>query len=105
DTDHTDGTASASTLLLAGQRALFDEGNLRASRGWFDAAYRAPEREGNADLQALAALGLGGLWLHEHRRTSTSAVVEARQRHALQLVDADSPLAHRLRIRLTAEAD
>ena len=54
---------------------------------------------------ARAALGLGGLWVHEHRTSAAAAVVESRLRHALTVVDPGSTLSMRLRIRLAAETD
>lgn len=92
-------------LLSRGTRALFDKGDLRASRAWFDAAYRKAEREGDAPAMAHAALGLGGLWVHEHRTVPAAASVQARQRHALSVVDRGSTLGLRLRVRLAAETD
>ena len=54
---------------------------------------------------AAGALGLGGLWVHEHRPSTEAAHVEARQRGALAGLDPRSVLALRLRARLAAEAD
>jgi len=93
------------SLLAGGVRALHGEGDLRASRAWFDAAYERAERDGDAPAMAHAALGLGGLWVHEHRTVATATVVQAWQRHALSLVDPDSALGRRLRARLAAESD
>jgi hypothetical protein len=91
--------------LLAGERALFDEGNLQEGRKYFDAAYGEAERQCDGPGMARAALGLGGLWVHEHRTAADAAVVRVRQRDALTLVDPRSPLALRLRIRLAAAED
>ncbi|MEU8379426.1 hypothetical protein [Streptosporangium sp. NPDC048865] len=93
------------SLLLRGTHARCVDGDLRAGRECFDAAYRAAESEGDGRAMALAALGLSGLWVHEHRGVMAAASVEARLRHALSLVDPRSPLALRLRVRLAAEAD
>ncbi|MFD0687807.1 hypothetical protein [Actinomadura fibrosa] len=95
----------AEASLVAGERALLDEGDLRTGRIWFDAAYREAERHGDAAGMARAALGLGGLWLHEHRLAAAAEMVRTRQRAALALLDPGSPLALRLRIRLAAEDD
>lgn len=54
---------------------------------------------------ARAALGLGGLWVHEHRTAADTAMVRERQRRALRLIDPESSLAFRLRIRLAGEDD
>ncbi|MFI6133299.1 hypothetical protein [Micromonospora sp. NPDC051141] len=91
--------------LVNGTRALYHDGNLQASREWFDRAFTAAEREQDGPSQALAAVGYGGLWVHEHRGAATAALTELRLRRALNLVDDDSPLAVRLRARLAAEAD
>jgi hypothetical protein len=91
--------------LVAGEHALFVEGNLQAARKWFDAAYGEAERRSDINGMARAALGLGGLWVHEHRTAADGAMVRARQRHALRLVDPGSSLALRLRARLVGEED
>jgi deoxyribodipyrimidine photolyase-like uncharacterized protein len=62
-------------LLLAGERALLVEGNPRAGRDWFEAAYLAAEQRGHAQTVARAALGMGGLWLDEHRTAAEVARV------------------------------
>lgn len=92
-------------LLAGGTRALVEDGDLQAARQRFDMAYRAAARAGNARAMAIAALGLGGLWVHEHRRGAASALVTARLSHALSLVDTRSSLAVRLRVRLAGESD
>jgi hypothetical protein len=84
---------------------LYSEGDLQAGREWFDAAYRAAERESDPTAMALAAVGMAGLWVHEHRSMAAGAVVEARLRRALATVDPQSPLGLRLRIRLAGEVD
>ncbi|MEZ0072084.1 hypothetical protein [Planotetraspora sp. GP83] len=91
--------------LLAGDHALTVDGDLRVGRCWFDAAYREAERAGDGMAMARAALGLGGLWVHEHRTAADAAKVWARQRHALSLIDPRSAPALRLRTRLAAEED
>src|SRR5437868_14129494 len=89
--------------LMAGERALTIEGNLQESRRWFDAAYRAAEVLADGQAMARAAVGLGGVWVHEHRTAAETVVVLTRQRHALTLVDPESVLSLRLRIRLAGE--
>jgi len=91
--------------LLAGERALHVEGDLRAARRWFETAYRQAEPGEDGHALARAALGLGGIWVHEHRTSATWGMVRARQRQALSLVDPDSPLALRLTARLCGEED
>ncbi|WP_433509031.1 hypothetical protein ACQP2T_34310 [Nonomuraea sp. CA-143628] len=91
--------------LLSGEHALYGEGSLRAARRWFETAHREAERHGDADGMARAALGLGGLWVHEHRTAAEAAAVRARQRQALALVEPRSSLGLRLRVRLAGEDD
>ena len=99
-------TAPAGDDLLArGSRALTDDGDLRAGRRYFEAAHQRAEITGDGEAMAQAALGLGGLWVHEHRTSAAAAVVESRLRQALTVVDPGSALSMRLRIRLAAEAD
>jgi hypothetical protein len=91
--------------LARAERALHADGDLQASRRLFEAAYGEAERAGDVEALALAALGLGGLWVHERRAVVDATTVRARQRDALSLLDPHSPLALRLRARLVAEAD
>ncbi|GAB3247219.1 ATP-binding protein [Kineosporia babensis] len=92
----------ASGALAAGRRALHQEGDLARSRREHAAALAEV-----ADPQTLAetALGLGGMWVHEHRTLTESLAVRALQRQALWVIPPDDPRALRLRIRLAAEAD
>jgi hypothetical protein len=99
------GRGGAESRLRAAAEALHVEGNLRASRDHFEAVYRAAESAGDGRMMAEAALGLSGLWVREYRTATAGGLVTERQRRALSLVDAESALALRLRIRLTAEAD
>jgi hypothetical protein len=89
--------------LVAGGRAL-GSGDLRAGRRHFDAAYRAAERAGDAEGMAEAALGMGGLWVHEHRNFADATLLTHRLGEALTRVDPGSPAGLRLRVRLAAEA-
>ena len=79
--------------LTLGERSLLEHGDLGASRSWFDAGYAAAEAAGQASEMAQAALGLGGLWVHEHRTAAAAAAVECRQRQALAMLDPVTPLA------------
>ena len=97
-----DETAS---LLGLGARALADDGDLPASRQWFEAAYREAERLGDATAMGVAVLGLSGLRVHEHRTASASALLHARLRQTLCLLQPRSSLGLRLRARLAGEAD
>ena len=93
------------SLLRKGEHALEVDGDLKAGRQWFDAAYRVAEREGDGAGMARAALGLGGLWVHEHRSALTSGLLQTRLRRAREAVDPASSLALRLKARLAGEAD
>lgn len=92
-------------LLASAVRALEADGDLTASRVRFDAAYRAARADADPKATALAALGFGGMWVHEQRSTTAAALVESRLRHALSLVDPGTALGLRLRVRLAAETD
>jgi DNA-binding SARP family transcriptional activator len=91
--------------LAAGEHALLEDGDLRTGREHFETAYLRAERAGDAGALARAALGLGGLWVHEHRTAAASASLLTRLRHALERVDPASSLGHRLQARLAAELD
>ncbi len=93
------------SLLRKGEHALEVDGDLKTGRQVFDAAYRMAEREGDGPGMARAALGLGGLWVHEHRSALTSGLLRARLQAAHDAVDPASSLALRLRARLVGEAD
>ena len=91
--------------LADGDRALYTDGDLIAGRRSFEHAYQLAERAGDWQSMAQAALGLAGLWLSE-RRTATGAIMlQARLQRCLSLVQENSCLALRVRIRLAAEAD
>jgi hypothetical protein len=91
--------------LAGAVRALEVHGDLAASRVRFDAAFRSADAAGDAERIGLAALGFGGMWVHEQRSATAAALVESRLRHALSVVDPESTLALRLRVRLAAETD
>src|SRR5947207_908533 len=91
------------SLLADGTSALECDGDLSAGRRRFDAAYREAERLGDAEAMAAAAIGMGGLWVHEHRTVAGAALLEERVRRALALVDPRSPTGVRLRARLAGE--
>jgi hypothetical protein len=95
----------AGLLVKQGQRALHEEGNLHASRHWFDRAFRAAERDGDLEAMGQAAIGLSGLWVYEHHSTEPWAQVLSRQRQTLDLLPPGSLLSLQLRARLAAEAD
>lgn len=68
-------------------------------------AYRLAEQAGEPVGMGVAALGLNGFWVHECRTAVGSALLQARLEHALSLVEPQSSLALRLRIRLAGETD
>jgi hypothetical protein len=76
---------------------------LREAREQFWQEHGAANHSNDAIGSAEAALGLGGLWVHEHRSTFEHARVVAAQRAALADIDQSSALAARLRVRLAAE--
>jgi hypothetical protein len=84
-------------------RELLERGRLREAREQFWRDAEVAERSGDVEGLALAAIGLGGMWVHEHRTTLERARVNDVQRRALAQLDPDSPLAGRLRARLAAE--
>ena len=86
-------------------RLLLEAGSLTAAREVFAAAARASLRAGDAHRLARAALGLGGLWVHEHRTAVEAARVTMWQERALAGLEPSSSLAVRLRTRLAAERD
>ncbi len=93
-------------VALCGSRAaqaLLMEGRLAEARIGFWEEAEAAEREGDGAALATAAIGLGGVWVHEHRSTLERARVESMQRRALDAVEPTGPLACRLRARLAAE--
>jgi len=91
--------------LAAGEHALLEDGDLRTSREHFETAYVRAERTGDATALARAALGLGGVWVHEHRTAVAAASLLTRLRHALERVAPGSTLELRLQARLAAELD
>lgn len=100
-----DAVMEAGSVLSSANAALEVEGDLRRSRYGFEAAYAEGERTADALVMAKAALGLSGLWVPDHRPQVAASLLEARLRHALSLVDPQSSVALRLRIRAASEAD
>lgn len=92
-------------LLAEGTRAQHEDGDLEAGRQCFERAYRLAEQASDTESMALAALGLGGLWVREGRTVTSAVLLEARLQHVLALLGEDSPLALRIRTRLAGEAD
>ncbi len=84
-------------------RLLLEAGRLTDARREFWAEADSAQLVGDHEAFADAALGLGGVWVHEHRQVVERARVLELQRRALTLVEPASPLAHRLRMRVLAE--
>lgn len=99
------GVPALAGPLAAAERALHVDGALARARLAFAEAFAVAEDRGDGEALARAALGMGGLWVHERRSAVDAATVESCQRRALDAVDCDSVLALRLRIRLGAESD
>jgi hypothetical protein len=78
-------------LLAEGARALTVEGDLVTSRQRFDAAYQFAQQIGDHQAMAAAALGCGGLWLHEYRNAAGAAMLQARLCKTLAVQDPASP--------------
>jgi hypothetical protein len=101
----TEDSSDIKVLLDRARRAQEQDGDLRASRRWYEAAYRAAESAGDVTASAQAALGLGGVWVHEHRTATGSGLIQARLEHVLSLLEPGSSLALRVQARLAAESD
>jgi DNA-binding SARP family transcriptional activator len=91
--------------LADAEDALLRNGDLRTSREHFETAYNLAKRAGDGECLARAALGLSGLWVHEHRTATGTHEMQARLKHALSMAGTQSPLALRLRVRLAGEVD
>jgi DNA-binding SARP family transcriptional activator len=93
------------SLIRRGRHALNDLGDLNLSRRWFELACRTAERAHDEAALAEAAIGLGGLWVHEHRSAADRARVQSWQSRAAASAPAGSSEHLLLRTRLTAEID
>jgi len=91
--------------LANGDRALNEDGDLRASRESFELAYQLAEAAGDIHAMARAALGLAGLWVSEQRTVTGSALLQTRLEHCMSLLEPSSSLALRIRVRMAGEAD
>jgi hypothetical protein len=93
------------TALADADRALYEDGDLRASRQHFELAYQLAELAGDVHAMARAALGLAGLWVSERRTVTGAVLLQTRLQHCLSLLEESSALALRIRVRLAGEAD
>lgn len=98
DPDHVE-------LLLEHAEAVLACGRLTEARAAFEAATDTAEQAGDPVQLARAVLGLGGVWVHEHRNVAVRQRVLTLQRAALHaLPDREVSLRCRLTVRLAAEA-
>jgi hypothetical protein len=93
---------SRAVLLTAAGLLLQDSGWLGPARERFGAAAGAAMVSDDV-VFATAALGLGGVWVHEHRSVVDRAQVLELQTRALAPLEPSCSLALRLRARLRAE--
>jgi hypothetical protein len=97
-------TGLSAALVIEWAEAVLTCGQLAEARPLFHRAARLAEAEGDSVILARAALGLGGVWVREHRFTEEAERVGALQRRALAaLPDDASVLRTRLVVRLAAE--
>jgi DNA-binding SARP family transcriptional activator len=92
-------------LIAQGQYALWSTGDLRTARAWFERAWTRADQQDRPEARAAAALGLGGLWVREHREDAAWANVLARQQRALEQPDLPPGLSAALKVRIAAELD
>jgi hypothetical protein len=91
-------------LLVEWAEAVLRCGRLTEARELFDRAAAAAMAEGDAVALARASLGLGGMWINEHRTRLEYERVTGLQRRALAGLPADEHrLRHRVEVRLAAE--
>jgi tetratricopeptide (TPR) repeat protein len=92
-------------LLLELARASLASGRLADARPLFRRAAETAEQAGDAVLVGEAALGLGGVWVLEHRQVDEQEAYHALLRRAHAALRESRPdLAARLRVRLAAES-
>jgi tetratricopeptide (TPR) repeat protein len=97
-------TSPAAALVVEQAQAVLECGRLAEARPLFQHAARLAETERDAVSLARAALGLGGVWVSEHRLAHDAERMLALQRRALAtLPAAEAVLRGRLTIRLAAE--
>ncbi len=98
------GTGPSWLYREAGRAALAC-GRLTDARVWFGRGVESATAEADRTALAECALGLGGIWLNEHRHTAERARILALQRQALDALPAGTEvLRARLVMRLAAEA-
>src|SRR5262249_46873781 len=98
------GAPPTARLLLELAQAELASGRLWPARDAFEAALDAANAHTDPELYAEAAIGLGGIWVFEHRDGVAVERFHGALRRALTEVGSTRPdLAVRLRIRLAAE--
>jgi len=91
-------------LTIERAECVLASGLLAEARPLFEHGARLAEKEANPVALARAALGLGGVWVGEHRLTYDAERMLALQRRALEALPAGEPvLRARLAMRLAAE--
>ena len=91
-------------LAVEWAEAVLACGRLAEARPLFHRAAHVAEAEGDTVALARAALGLGGVWVREHRFMAEAERVAVLQRHALDVLPPEATvLRTRLSIRLAAE--
>lgn len=102
--EQTPATPVPAALLTEWAEAVLMCGRLAEARALFDRAVTAAEQGGDMALLARSSLGLGGVWVNEHRTTVAWERVAGLQRRALQgLGLEETVLRQRLRMRLAVE--
>jgi tetratricopeptide (TPR) repeat protein len=97
--------ASRAELLIERADAVLACGRLTDARAAYEVAAEAAELSGDPVLLARAALGLGGIWVHQYRNDTVRERVLAQQRAALRaLPEHERGLRCLLKVRLAAEA-
>ena len=96
--------APAADLLLEWARAVQSTGRLTEARTVYGRAVEAARAAGDPAAYARAALGLGGVWVNEHRDHASRERVLALQRDAMDGLGPDhAALRCHLQIRLSAD--
>jgi hypothetical protein len=96
--------APAAEMVVEHGDAVLACGRLAESRPLFQHGARLAEKEGNTVAFARAALGLGGVWVSEHRLAGDAERMFALQRRALEALPGEhAVLRARLGVRLAAE--
>ena len=92
-------------LVVEHAEAVLACGHLAEARPLFHRAAQLAETEQDMSILARAALGLGGVWVREHRLSEEAERVHALQCRALSQLPADAHvLRTRLAVRLAAES-